>query len=153
MGAAAPARRSSAEFLAVAAAVLAVDQSTKALALARLSSRAPVPLLGESVRLSLVHNTGSAFGLVQMGWLLVMVGVACCLLIPALVLLRRDLPRLHTVLLAAIWGGSIGNLLDRLRTGGVTDFIDLRIWPVFNVADIAITVGFAVLAVHLLLRR
>jgi len=74
-------------------------------------------------------------------------------LIPALVLLRRNLPRFQAVLLAVIWGGSVGNLLDRLRTGGVTDFIDLRVWPVFNVADIAITVGFAALAIRLLLRR
>ena len=153
MGVATPARRPLSMFLAVAVAVLALDQFTKALALAHLSGRAPVPLLGEFVRLSLVHNTGSAFGLVQAGGVLIVVGLACCLLIPALVLLRRDLPRFQTALLAAIWGGSVGNLLDRLRTGGVTDFIDLRVWPVFNVADIAITVGFAALAIRLLLRR
>jgi len=140
-------------FLAVAAAVLALDQFTKAIALSHLAGRAPVPLLGEFVRLSLVHNTGSAFGLVQAGGVLIVVGFACCLLLPALVLLRRDLPRFQVALLAAVWGGSVGNLLDRLRTGGVTDFIDLRVWPVFNVADIAITVGFAALAIHLLLRR
>jgi len=153
MGAAAPARRTLAVFLAVAVAVLGLDQVTKALALVHLSGRAPMPLLGTIVRLSLVHNPGSAFGLVQAGGLLVVVGVACCVLIPALVLLRRNLPRFQAVLLAVIWGGSVGNLLDRLRTGGVTDFIDLRVWPVFNVADIAITVGFAALAIRLLLRR
>jgi signal peptidase II len=133
--------------------VLALDQFTKALALAQLVPHRPVPLLGKVVQLSLVHNPGSAFGLVQAGWLLILVGTACAVIIPTIVALRPDLPRPQVVLLAAIWGGSLGNLLDRLRTGGVTDFIDLGFWPVFNVADIAITLGVVALAILLVTRR
>ena len=65
----------------------------------------------------------------------------------------RDWLASHPLLLGLVWGGSVGNLIDRLRTGAVIDFIDLRVWPVFNVADIAITVGFVALATRLLLRR
>ena len=145
--------RPPAVFLTASAVVFGLDQSTKALAVIHLSSRGPVPLPGDVVRLSLVHNVGSAFGLVQVAWPLILVGGLCCVVIPALVLLRRNLPQSQAVLLAGIWGGSLGNLLDRLRTGGVTDFIDLRVWPVFNVADIAITLGCLGLAVHLVARR
>jgi len=153
VGAAAPARHSLSAFLAISVAVFALDQLTKALALAHLSSGHPVPLLGRIVQLSLVHNAGSAFGLVQASWLLILVGAACAVLIPLLVALRAELPRAQVILLAAIWGGSLGNLLDRLRTGEVTDFIDLGFWPVFNVADIAITVGVIAMAILLLTRR
>ncbi|HEV3362911.1 MAG TPA: signal peptidase II, partial [Acidimicrobiia bacterium] len=49
-------------------------------------------------------------------------------------------------------GGALGNLVDRLRDGYVTDFIDLQVWPIFNIADSAICVGVAILAWHLLFR-
>jgi signal peptidase II len=52
-----------------------------------------------------------------------------------------------------VLGGSLGNVLDRIRAGGVTDFIDLRVWPVFNLADVAITVGIGLLAIGLIRRR
>lgn len=153
MGAAAPLRRPSAAFLAISITVLALDQLTKALALAHLVPQRPLPLLGKIVQLSLVHNPGSAFGLVQAGWLLIAVGAACVVIIPLLLALRPELPRPQVIALAAIWGGSLGNLLDRLRTGGVTDFIDLGFWPVFNVADVAITLGVVALAILLVTRR
>lgn len=150
---AAPTRHRLAVFLGVGVAVLAVDQLTKALALAYLPFREPVSLFGTPLRLSLVHNTGSAFGLVQAGWVLVLVGVVCCVIIPAAVLLRPSPRQFQATLLAVIWGGSLGNLVDRLRTGGVTDFVDLRVWPVFNMADIAVTMGCLALVIGLVMRR
>jgi len=53
------------------------------------------------------------------------------------------------VCLGLILGGAVGNLIDRLRFGGVVDFLDFRVWPVFNLADSCITVGAALLAVSL----
>jgi len=153
VGASVPARRPRVLFLAVSLLVLGLDQWTKALARAGLSPASPRPLLGDWIRLSLVHNTGSAFGLVEATWPLLVIGFACLVAIPLVVASRPGLSQLQTAWLAAIWGGSTGNLLDRLRAGGVTDFIDLRVWPVFNVADIAITLGFIALAIQLVLRR
>jgi signal peptidase II len=138
----------------VAAAVLAADQLTKAIAAAYLQDGASAQLLGDWVRLTLTRNTGSAFGLVSSPSLLVAAGSVVCLAILAYAMCggleaapRRRLP------LGLILGGSLGNLLDRIRTGAVVDFVDLRVWPVFNLADAAITVGVALLMLNIIRRR
>ncbi len=123
-----------------------LDQATKLWALATLSPGRPVPVLDHVLQWSLVHNAGAAFGLPPLGWVLIAIGFLCCLAIPIFVLRQPGLSLGQAVLLGLLWGGSAGNLLDRLRTGAVVDFIDLRVWPVFNIADIAITVGFLLLA-------
>ena len=140
-------------FWALTAAILGVDQLAKAVALGRLDPRFPVSIVGKWVRLSLTHNTGSAFGLVSSGWVLIAIGSIISAGIAAYALgggLGRAPGR--ALPLGLILGGSLGNLSDRLRTGGVIDFIDLRVWPVFNFADIAITVGMALLAISLIRR-
>ena len=68
-------------FLVVAAAILAVDQVTKAVAAARLQAGSPVPVLGDWLRLTLTRNTGSAFGLISSGWVLIAAGAFVCALI------------------------------------------------------------------------
>ncbi len=152
-GASASRGRPLAYFAAIAAVTLVVDQCAKALVLRHLEMGQSIPLLGSLVRLTLTHNTGSAFSLVrQSDALLISVGVLVCGGLAALVALRPDLQCCHIVPLALIWGGSMGNLLDRLSRGAVVDFIDLHVWPVFNVADMAITVGFVVLAIQLIRR-
>jgi signal peptidase II len=55
--------------------------------------------------------------------------------------------------LGLVLGGSLGNLVDRTRTGAVVDFVDLQVWPVFNLADVAITVGVALLMLDIARRR
>jgi signal peptidase II len=93
------------------------------------------------VQLVHVHNRGVAFGLfVNGGVLLVIIGVAAvsALLIFFATHSRRPLVWLPTGLLL---GGAAGNLIDRLDRGYVTDFIDLPLWPAFNLADMCITIG------------
>ena len=126
------------------AAVLLVDQVTKALVRAsvELGSEDPVlPLV------TLVHsrNRGVAFGVFEDQ--IVVVVIAISIAVAALVayfVTHRDRPLvwLPTGLLA---GGAIGNVVDRVREGFVTDFIKLPSWPAFNVADMAITFGVATL--------
>ena len=130
-----------------------IDQLTKLLAMARLTPEAPVPLWG-FLQLSLTHNRGAAFGLLPGGWLPVSATIAVCVVVCAYACAgglhrapARSLP------LGLIVGGALGNLVDRLRFGAVVDFVDLQIWPVFNVADAAITVGILVLAAEMLRRR
>jgi signal peptidase II len=91
--------------------------------------------------------------MLPVGWLLVAVGLLFCLVVPVVVFRRPGLTVSQASMLALLWAGSAGNVIDRLRTGAVIDFVDLRVWPVFNVADIAITVGFVVLAWRLVTRR
>jgi signal peptidase II len=132
--------RSALRAAALAAAVVAADQLTKSLVRHNVrigSSDGIFP----GVQLVHVHNRGVAFGLfVNGGVLLVIVGVAAvsALLIFFATHSRRPLVWLPTGLLL---GGAAGNLIDRLDQGYVTDFIDLPLWPAFNLADMCITFG------------
>jgi len=107
-------------------------------------------------RLTHVHNTGAAFGLFQGQsfplTIVALVGIAV-LLVYALFIYRR-FPFLDKVLgisaLGLVLGGTVGNLIDRLRFGYVIDFISVGIWPAFNIADSAIVVGVILLAYSLL---
>jgi signal peptidase II len=141
-------------FLTCAAAVLVLDQAAKALASSHLLLGQPVPILGEFVRLTLVHNTGAAFGLFP-GSRLPFILISVLAIGVVLYLFARDAYRtlLNRLLLGCILGGAIGNLVDRVRWGRVVDFIDVGWgsfrWPVFNVADSAVTLGVILLAWNL----
>lgn len=149
--------------VAVGAAVLALDQATKFLALARLSPGHPVSVVDGLLALTLVLNPGLAFGMlgaVPPGWrwvvALLSLAALCALGLLALQLLpgggwSAAFP------LGLVFGGAVGNLVDRWRFGAVVDFIDVYWrayhWPAFNVADSAISVGVALLALRLLTRN
>jgi signal peptidase II len=141
-------------FLACAAAVLGLDQMTKLLASARLSPGEPEPVLGQFLRLTLVHNSGAAFGLFP-GSRIPFILVSVLAIAVVLYLFARDAYRslANRVLLGCILGGALGNLLDRIRWGRVVDFIDVGLgtirWPVFNIADSAVTLGVILLAWNL----
>ncbi|MGO0121980.1 signal peptidase II [Desulfothermobacter acidiphilus] len=120
--------------------VLGLDQWSKYWAVTHLSH--PVPLAGGLITLRCVRNPGAAFGLMahQNFWLITIALLA----IAALIWGYRRLPSLPAPVrlgLGLFLGGTLGNLLDRLRGGCVVDFIDLGWWPVFNLADVAILVG------------
>lgn len=137
-------------FWLAAAAVVAADQLTKLLAVRSLPPGEAVPVLPGVLWLRLVHNPGIAFGqLAGAGLLLVAAGIAGMV---GVLLYRRRVrrdppprPALVEVALALALGGAAGNLLDRIRLGKVVDFVDLGWWPVFNLADSALTVAVALL--------
>jgi len=141
-------------FGVIAAGALALDQGAKALAVAHLDPSIPVPLLGGWLRLTLTRNVGSAFGIIASGAIPLAVSALVCVVILGYVF-RGGLARApgRGVAFGLVVGGALGNLVDRVRTGGVVDFIDLRVWPVFNLADAAITIGVGLLALGLLRRR
>jgi len=141
--------------LVVAAAVLMVDQAAKTWALNH--ARNPVHVIG-TLRLAVTFNSGTAFGLGQDSTAIIVAGVV--ILVVILLGLGRKASRGATwpaaIAMGLLLGGAIGNLTDRLvrhHHGAVVDFIDLRWWPVFNVADAAITVGAALLALVLFRAR
>ena len=129
-------------FLSVATFIVFVDQWTKALVRARLEYGETWPAGWELIRLTHIENTGAAFGILQgAGGALTIVTLVA---IGGITLVLLTLParsRLYTLALSAILGGAIGNLIDRLRLGAVTDFIDPTHYPAFNIADSAIVVG------------
>ena len=130
---------------ALALAVVAADQATKALVRANIDIGNRDGVF-PGVELVHVRNRGVAFGLfADGGFVLVAIGAACVVALLAFFAThsRRPLGWLPTGLLL---GGAAGNLIDRLHQGYVTDFIDLPLWPAFNLADIAIVFGVAGLA-------
>jgi len=133
-------------FLLIAACVVALDQITKLWVRSNITLYESVPVFG-CLSLTNVRNTGSAFGLfVNQAFLLSLIGVVG---VVAILLFYRYFSKsnlLGVSALSLVFGGAIGNLIDRFRFGYVTDFIDVRLWhdyhwPSFNVADSAITVG------------
>lgn len=142
-------------FLGLAALVVICDQLTKRLAEDRLRGQRSVPLVDDILRLTYVQNRGAAFGLLQdQTAFFVLVGI---LVIGVIAASYRYLPRSGFLLHLALGlqlGGAIGNLVDRVRQGYVVDFVDFGYranwWPVFNVADSAIVVGVALLALNAL---
>lgn len=141
-------------FLGVGALVFLVDQASKYVVQRNLSVGEmwnPVLFLKPFVTLTHVTNTGAAFGLFQEhGTLFAMVAV---LVVGGIVVFYRYLPPSDVWLRISLGlqlGGAVGNLLDRVRLGSVVDFIDFKIWPVFNLADTAIVAGVAILAFFLL---
>ena len=143
-------------FFSVALLIVIIDQFTKAWIRSNLA-------LGQSLfdlgffRLTNIHNTGAAFGLFPGQSLplavVSLVGIAI-LLVCAFVIYYRHSPflnnRLDKSALGFILGGTVGNLIDRLRFGYVTDFINFNLWPAFNVADSAVTIGVILFACSLL---
>jgi signal peptidase II len=136
--------------LAVAAAVLLVDQLTKRWAVSELTDRNID--LWWTLRFNLSYNSGMAFGRGE-GFGPIIGVVALVVVCGFLLTLRRQGDRLSNVAAGLVIGGALGNVADRLFRspgwfrGGVVDFIDAQWWPIFNVADIAITVGGVLLVV------
>lgn len=128
-------------------AVTAVDQVAKALVQNTVPGGASFPVLEGVFYITHVQNPGSAFNVFATGTVPIVVTAILIASWAVLACSRRRLP-LGTVFqtgTALVLGGAIGNLIDRVRVGYVIDFIDLRFWPVFNLADTAITVGALVL--------
>ena len=131
--------------LVTAAIIIAVDQATKAIAVARLSARS-VPAIDGILHWTLQRNPGSAFGLFQRLPVLFTI-LALAIAVAILVNIRRVRDSFTAVALGLVLGGALGNLVDRLARapgvfrGRVIDFIDFRVWPVFNVADSAVVIG------------
>jgi signal peptidase II len=136
--------RSKAVILAIALAVVLLDQATKAWAIAVLGGGRRIPIIGATFDLRLVRNPGSAFGLFKGSTFVIF--VASTLITVAVIVWAAREPY-PSPWLGLIVGGGFGNLIDRVfrppggGRGEVIDFIYLSFWPTFNVADAAIVVG------------
>jgi signal peptidase II len=138
----------------IAILIYAVDRVTKWAVQRELAGRPPIDLIPGVVRLRYTTNTGGAFGLFGgQAWLFFLATLVVCLVIAAASTRLASVP--SAVGLGLILGGALGNLTDRLVRGprGVVDFIDFRVWPVFNVADSAIVIGAIVILVAGIVHR
>lgn len=129
----------------IATAAVVADQVTKQVVARALALGEEVEIIGP-FSIHHVHNSGIAFGLFSSATSIV-IALTALAVVWMLVFFARAGAR-HPVLpvaLGFVLGGSVANLLDRVRLGYVTDFLDLRFWPAFNLADVFIVVGVAIL--------
>ncbi|MEI6831615.1 MAG: signal peptidase II [Candidatus Omnitrophota bacterium] len=121
--------------------VIFLDQLSKYLATKLLYFNTPVSIIDNFLYLTLAHNRGAAFGLFK-NQLLIFVLISIFAIVLIFFFLKaKNNSLLSRFALSMILGGAIGNLIDRLRFGYVIDFLDFRVWPVFNLADSAITIA------------
>jgi signal peptidase II len=143
-------------YLFVSLAVIVLDQWSKWMVEVHLPHHAAHPLIPGFLNLTHVRNTGVAFGLFASeglaggSWLLTLLGLAALTAVGVYFWFAPARDRLLLVALALVVGGAIGNLIDRVSSGAVTDFIDVYVglhhWPSFNVADSAISIGIVLMA-------
>ena len=139
--------------------VVLIDQLSKFLALQYLSPQTSVSLIPQVLDLTLVRNPGVAFGLFS-GYAPALFTVITISLVFLFLIVNRShgtathgTSTVDRWALSLILGGAIGNWIDRLRFEAVIDFIDFRIWPVFNIADTAITIGVCLYFIRVLMSK
>lgn len=126
---------------------------TKSLVEAQVPFGSEVSVVGRFVAITNVHNSGAAFGLVPAAAGIFMVASAVVSIGLVIYVARTPTSLWAGVVLGLILGGTIGNGFDRLVFGTVTDFVNVHFWPVFNVADSAISIGVVALIAGYLIRR
>lgn len=146
--------------LVVAGIIITLDQLTKEwvrLNIPKYGSIIPIPALGEYFVFEHVDNYGAAFGILQnQGMLFVVIAVVVAI---AILFYVRYLPTEHNfvrILLGLQLGGAVGNLVDRINQGFVTDFVKMGIpgvyyWPNYNIADSSIVVGVIALGIYIII--
>jgi signal peptidase II len=145
-------KRSLLPLAVLAAVVVALDRWTKHWASARLPFSQPIRVVGDYLRLTYTRNSGVAFGIGQgTGFPYYVFSLIAIVAIVWMFLRGREgHDPVRRLSLALILGGAVGNLVDRVTSGEVVDFIEVGIpqwhWPVFNVADSAVTVGVLLFA-------
>jgi signal peptidase II len=144
-------------YLLVSLAVIVLDQWTKWLVEVHLPAHSTHPVIPGLFNLTHVRNTGVAFGLFASdgggsgAWLLTLLGLGALIAVGLYFWYTPSRDRVLLAALALVVGGAVGNLIDRVSSGAVTDFLDVYVglhhWPSFNVADSAISIGIVLMAI------
>ena len=134
--------------------IFIVDQLVKHLVVSGMHLGESIPVVKGIFHITYVLNPGAAFGMLEhQRWVFILVAVAVLLLAGIFYSwLKKESALLQTGA-GLLLGGAVGNLVDRIQTGLVVDFLDFRVWPVFNIADIAICVGAGILILDMWQRR
>ena len=136
--------------MAISLSVFIVDQGIKRVVEGAMGLGESLPAMPGMLRFTYIENDGGAFGVLGGSQLVLLAGSAVAVGVVLWMLFSGEPSRLTSAACGLILGGAAGNLLDRLTTGEVTDYLDLQFWPleawpIFNAADIAITTGVALL--------
>lgn len=150
-------KRYARQWLLLSVIVILIDQLTKWFAEAMLVPYQPVPII-PMFNLTLAYNTGAAFSFLSdaggwQRWFFIVLTIIVIIVLFGWLWRMRAEEKLHAVSISLILGGAIGNLIDRVLLGHVIDFLDVYYdqyhWPIFNIADSAITVGVMLLIIDL----
>jgi signal peptidase II len=138
----------------VALIVFVLDRVTKSIVSATVPYGSEYSVIGHLVGITNVRNSGAAFGFAPVGpWFFLLAATVVSIGLVIYVMRQPGDLRADAVL-GLILGGAVGNAFDRvLNGGGVTDFINLHFWPVFNVADSAVSIGVVLLLLGYVLRK
>lgn len=138
----------------VASLVIIIDRFAKFLVFNNLLEGQSIEVVSKVFHITLVLNTGAAFGLFkEKNQFFIVSSFVVITLILLYVFFDKEKDVVKLSALGLILGGAAGNLIDRLLFGYIIDFLDFRIWPVFNIADSAITVGSLLLILRLFFFR
>jgi signal peptidase II len=145
-------------YFVVAAVVVILDQASKRLIWAAFQDRGGADLIGSVLRIRLSTNSGAVMGILSGSRpILISVTIISIIALIYFAYRMRYAPALSRVCVGLVLGGAFGNLIDRIATGEVVDFIDMGIgslrWPTYNVADIAVTLGAAFLIATFVFRK
>lgn len=127
-----------------------IDQITKLLVKASFSFNESVPIIKNFFHITYITNTGTAFGILKdLNTVLALFSIAVIVVIFYYVKNIKENELAMQISVGLLLGGTVGNIIDRLFYGAVIDFIDFRIWPVFNLADSAVTISVVCLLILL----
>ena len=134
----------------IALSIVILDQLAKFLIRKNFQLNESVPVIKNALHLTYITNTGSAFGLFKgLNLFFVIFSIAVIIVIFHYLKKILKIEKLLQFAVGLLLGGTIGNLIDRLLYGAVIDFLDFRIWPVFNIADSAVTISVVLLIILL----
>jgi signal peptidase II len=140
-------------FAGIALVVFGLDRLTKSLVNANVPYGTEVPVIGQLVAITNVRNSGAAFGVAPALTGIFLVASVVVAIGLAVYVARNPGNLQADAVLGLIMGGTLGNGFERITYGTVTDFINFHFWPVFNVADSAISIGVVALLVGYVLRK
>lgn len=122
--------------------IIVLDQLVKHLIRSNMTVRQSIPIIKNVLHISYVKNTGMAFGMFPgMNIIFLIIATLVVLTIVILEIRGKIKTKVERIFFGMILGGAVGNLIDRYIRGYITDFVDFRVFPVFNVADACVCVG------------
>ena len=134
----------------IALLIVFLDQLTKYLVKTSFQLKESMPIISNIFHLTYIQNFGAGFGILQnQKWILIFISMIVIGIIFYYFDKIKEKELLLQALVAFILGGTVGNLIDRLLNGYVIDFLDFKIWPIFNIADSFVTMGVIGLIIYL----
>ena len=133
--------------------LLIADQAVKHLVRTTMVQGQSIPIIENIFHITYIENPGAAFGILANQRMLFLILTA--VIVGVMIYLYCSLSNkksLTAISLGIVVSGAIGNFIDRFMQGTVTDFLDFRIWPIFNIADIAICVGLALICYFVIIK-